>query len=305
MSEDPPNRPGIPGDETPSWSPVPDDEPPPLPVDDPAPGGPFGMSQGDPLAGDLSGGDPLATPVPQAAAPPPPPQAMAPPPPPPTQAPPAPSAHPVPFVPPAAGGDLERSGAAPAPSMAPPPVGLPATSPAYTTPPPPGAFTPHHQPMVGPYELSGWWRRAGALIIDGFIVMIAALIVMALFGAVFSVGFFAGNETGSASTVVGLLLGVLAATIVTLLYQPVIMARTDGKTFGKMATGIRVIRTNGERMDFAWAALRQVVVIQIGFGILSSFTFGLATLLDYLWPLWDSENRALHDMIVSTRVVLT
>jgi uncharacterized RDD family membrane protein YckC len=159
--------------------------------------------------------------------------------------------------------------------------------------------------MAGPYELSGWWRRAGAWIIDGLIVMIAALIVLVLFGAVFSVGFFAGNEAGSASTAVGLVLGFLAAIIVTLLYQPLIMARTNGRTFGKMATGIRVIRTNGEPMDFAWSALRQVVVIQIGFGILSSFTFGLASLIDYLWPLWDSENRALHDMIVSTRVVLS
>ena len=27
------------------------------------------------------------------------------------------------------------------------------------------------------------------------------------------------------------------------------------------------------------------------------------TLIDYLWPLWDGENRCLHDMVVSTHVV--
>ena len=49
-------------------------------------------------------------------------------------------------------------------------------------------------------------------------------------------------------------------------------------------------------MDFGWAFLREVVVKALLFGVLSSFTFGLASLLDCLWPLWDSENRALHDI---------
>ena len=28
-----------------------------------------------------------------------------------------------------------------------------------------------------------------------------------------------------------------------------------------------------------------------------------AQLIDWLWPLWDDENRALHDFIVNTRTV--
>jgi uncharacterized RDD family membrane protein YckC len=39
------------------------------------------------------------------------------------------------------------------------------------------------------------------------------------------------------------------------------------------------------------------------FGIASSLTGGLAFFADVLWPLWDEENRALHDFIVDTRVV--
>ena len=35
-----------------------------------------------------------------------------------------------------------------------------------------------------------------------------------------------------------------------------------------------------------------------------SLTFGIAPLVDYLWPLWDEENRALHDYLVDTRTVL-
>ena len=69
------------------------------------------------------------------------------------------------------------------------------------------------------------------------------------------------------------------------------MARTNGKTLGRMAMNIRVVRTSGEPVTFGFAMLREVAVKSIGFGIAGSFTFGLAPLLDYLWPLWDEENR--------------
>ena len=56
-------------------------------------------------------------------------------------------------------------------------------------------------------------------------------------------------------------------------------------------------------MTFGYAMLREVAVKALLFGILSSLTAGLASLLDVLWPLWDDENRALHDFIVDSRVV--
>jgi hypothetical protein len=39
--------------------------------------------------------------------------------------------------------------------------------------------------------------------------------------------------------------------------------------------------------------------------VANSVTFGLASLLDVLWPLWDEENRALHDYVSQTRTVLS
>jgi uncharacterized RDD family membrane protein YckC len=96
----------------------------------------------------------------------------------------------------------------------------------------------------------------------------------------------------------------VAIAIVALAYAPVLMARTNGKTLGRMATGIRVVRANGQPMTLAWAALREVAVKALLVGIVSSVTFGLGYLLDVLWPLWDDENRALHDFVVDTRTVL-
>jgi uncharacterized RDD family membrane protein YckC len=179
----------------------------------------------------------------------------------------------------------------------------------YSSPPPPGAFGAPAQTAPaglssGQYALAGWWSRVGAAVVDGLIIGVGALVIMVLFGSVFSVGFFDSEETGVVALVVGLMLSFLAIAIVALLYAPLMMARTNGKTLGRMALGIRVVRASGEPMTFGWAMLREVAVKALLFGLAGSITAGLANLADVLWPLWDDENRALHDFIVDTRTVV-
>ena len=65
-----------------------------------------------------------------------------------------------------------------------------------------------------------------------------------------------------------------------------------------------MIRADGEPMTFGFAMLREVLVKSLLVGVIASVTFGLAWLLDVLWPLWDEENRALHDFVVNTRVII-
>jgi uncharacterized RDD family membrane protein YckC len=183
------------------------------------------------------------------------------------------------------------------------------TVPGYTTMPPPGAGGPPAPtgapgPVAGRLVLAGWWRRVGAQLIDGLIIGFGGLALLAAITAPFSIGFFAGEEFGVAALIVGLLLGVICAAIVSLLYAPAMMARTNGRTLGRMATDIRVVRADGRPMTFGFAMLREVAVKALLFGIAGSLTFGLANLADVLWPLWDEENRALHDFVVDTRTVL-
>jgi uncharacterized RDD family membrane protein YckC len=179
----------------------------------------------------------------------------------------------------------------------------------YSDAPPPGAggvVPSAPAPLAGSYELSGWWRRVVASLIDFVILLAGAILLLIVFAAVFSAGpFHDDGDEGWLGFVAALLLSFLAFAIVALFYAPVMMARTDGQTFGRMAVGIRVIRAKGGPMTFGLAMVREVVVKWLAFGIVSSFTMGLANLLDVLWPLWDEENRALHDLIVDTRVVLT
>jgi len=113
----------------------------------------------------------------------------------------------------------------------------------------------------------------------------------------------AGSNTGA---VVTLILGFLAYLVAAFLYAPLLMAREgehNGQTWGKQALGIRVVRDNGESMSFGWAALREIAVKGLAVTIASSIIPIIPWFLNFFWPLWDDENRALHDMICSTHVV--
>lgn len=197
----------------------------------------------------------------------------------------------------------------PAPQPAPIPGESAFATPAPPAPPAGGAtfVQPGPPPVDAPvYELAGWGRRVAATLID-------VLVLVVIFVPLFAIAATIGLDTGSSSSGDGSfefsardgqVLGILFISwIAMLLYAPTAMAITNGSTLGKLAVGIRVVRVSGEKMSFGWAALREVIVKQVLFGTISTFTIGLATLLDYLWPLWDAENRALHDMVVKTRVV--
>jgi len=147
--------------------------------------------------------------------------------------------------------------------------------------------------------LASWWSRVGAAIIDLVIVGAIAVGVTLLVG----VGVFAGTDDGLLALIVGLLIFVFVFALVALPYAAVMMWKTNGKTVGRMVTGIRVVRANGQDMDFGTAAMREVVIKALAVGIASSIIPLIPYFLDVLWPLWDDENRALHDFPVNTRTV--
>ena len=178
----------------------------------------------------------------------------------------------------------------------------------YTTTPPPGAGGPpvsgaRGDVLTGQHVLAGWWSRVFAQIIDGVIVGAGALVLLVAITAPFSIGFFASDTVGVVSLFVGAFIGVLCVAFVALLYAPAMMARTNGKTVGRIVLGIRVVRANGQPIDFGYAMLREVVVKALLGGICAMLTGGLSWIVDNLWPLWDEENRALHDFVVNTRVI--
>ena len=195
---------------------------------------------------------------------------------------------------------------APGPEAPPHESGLPGFSGGYTSAPPPGAYggapvATAPGPVGGRYVLAGWWSRVGAALIDGIIISVVAIALLAIFGLGFA---STDSDSGVGALIAGAFISGVAFAIAALLYAPLMMAKTNGKTLGRMAVGNRVVRANGEPMTFGWAMLREVAVKWLLFNAVGgAVTFGLAGLVDVLWPLWDDENRALHDFIVDTRTV--
>jgi uncharacterized RDD family membrane protein YckC len=183
----------------------------------------------------------------------------------------------------------------------------------YDGPVPPGGW---HRPIPAravPGELAGWWSRAGASLVDAALVALPAMLVagaiVALVGAVGGISFDddgTGVLVGLVAVALSLLMVVATLFVTALLYAPLTMRRSgarNGQTWGKQLLGVRVVRMSGEPSTFASAAVREVGAKLLLFGVVGALLAWIPTLVDLLWPLWDEENRALHDMLVDTRVV--
>ena len=122
------------------------------------------------------------------------------------------------------------------------------------------------------------------------------IIVGAMVGAI---GFAGGADAGE----YGVYGGIGLAFIVALGYAPWMIARTGGQTVGHRAVSTRIVNTDGSLLTGRRAVLREVVVKALLFEGVGGFFFSIPTLLNYLWPLWDDRNEALHDKLCGTRVI--
>lgn len=69
--------------------------------------------------------------------------------------------------------------------------------------------------------------------------------------------------------------------------------RYDGQSFGKRFVGLRVIRADGQPMNYQTALIRLLIYL------VSMLFAGLG----FLWMLWDENQRGLHDKIAKTLVI--
>jgi uncharacterized RDD family membrane protein YckC len=145
--------------------------------------------------------------------------------------------------------------------------------------------------------LSPWWRRAVAELIDLAIVYVISSLLLLIIGDNPGRVAYASEAR------------YLALDVAALIYYPVLVWRTGGQTFGKMLLKICVVRKDRSRMGLAQATWREAMVkftllrLLLAVPKIGPLAGGLVILADVLWPLWDRENRALHDMLARTRVI--
>jgi uncharacterized RDD family membrane protein YckC len=192
----------------------------------------------------------------------------------------------------------------------PPPTGPQSpAAPTYGGPVPPGGW--QTQAVQQPHQwaqapLASWGSRLGAHLIDLLVLLVPGLILfIVLVGG--AAGVSGADDDVSVGAVIGaLILYFIVMAVVVLLYAPLLMARDgprNGQTWGKQLLNIRVVRDSGEPFGFGSAAMREVVLKFLAVNIASSIIPFIPWFLNYFWPLWDDQNRALHDMAVSTHVI--
>ena len=155
---------------------------------------------------------------------------------------------------------------------------------------------PGEEPVAVPRagRAAGWWPRVGAAVIDTFIRIALALAGL-LVGALL---YLVDEQAGEIGVGVGLVIGFALG----LAYAPWMIARTGGQTYGHRSTDTRIVRQDGSALTGGSAAVREVAVKWLLIEIIGGFLI-IPTLVNYLWPLLDEDNHALHDKICSTRVV--
>jgi uncharacterized RDD family membrane protein YckC len=141
-------------------------------------------------------------------------------------------------------------------------------------------------------EYASWVQRFGSYLLD-----LAIQIGFAVVVSVILVGPSALQEDNEVDGTLDALSYVITA-LISIAYFAVLMSRAgerNGQTWGRQAAGIRVVRDDGKPVGPVFAAWRDYIVK----GLLTAFTLGI----DLLWPLWERENRTLHDLVLKTHVV--
>jgi uncharacterized RDD family membrane protein YckC len=155
-------------------------------------------------------------------------------------------------------------------------------------------------PVQPVFVYGGFWIRFVAALIDGIILGVAgSAIEILLLGNAFRpfIGLQEPLPPDQAMAALGTMMGMLALTFLLGIameasYEGFFVSRA-GATPGKMVFGLKVVRPNGAPVTLGRAVGRYFAKW------LSKFTLGIG----YIIAGFDLEKRAMHDMIVDTRVV--
>jgi uncharacterized RDD family membrane protein YckC len=128
-------------------------------------------------------------------------------------------------------------------------------------------------PVGGPSgPRAGFWQRFGAVLVDGIIIFVVELILIAVLKNV----------------------GRILALILSVAYIVYFEGGPTGQTIGKRALGIRVVSFDtGGPIGYGRAFVRYI----------GKIISGIFIFLGYLWMLWDGERQCWHDKMASDVVV--
>jgi uncharacterized RDD family membrane protein YckC len=147
--------------------------------------------------------------------------------------------------------------------------------------------------LDGEVVYAGFWKRVAANLIDSVVIGLLAMVIGAAIGGMMGAAFGLGGGlgTGGALAIQGVV--QLVSLVLTASYYGWFYASVQQATPGKMAIGIKVVRSDGEGCGF-WR----------GFGrYFAMILSGVILCIGFLMAAFTARKQALHDMICDTVVV--
>jgi uncharacterized RDD family membrane protein YckC len=142
---------------------------------------------------------------------------------------------------------------------------------------------------TGKIRYAGFWRRFGAVLLDGILLWIVntGLQMLVLFRVTLTAN---PDELTLFTFVVIYAIGLTTG----LCYEGILVAKY-GATLGKMACRIKVVTPDGGPISVPRSIGRHF----------AKYLSGIILAIGYIIAAFDTERRSLHDHICNTRVVLT
>jgi uncharacterized RDD family membrane protein YckC len=162
--------------------------------------------------------------------------------------------------------------------------------------PPPALGLPPAEVTRGFRGYAGFWIRVLAALIDGGLLAAVFFPMWFIFAAFLGVlGGFRPRGHGPHMAAVFVLMPAFSLTSICVawLYEALMTSSAKQATLGKMALGLKVIDTHGNRLTFAHATGRHFAKI------LNSFTLQIG----YLMVGFTQRKQGLHDLITGTYVI--
>ena len=151
------------------------------------------------------------------------------------------------------------------------------------------------------WHYGGFWMRFGARMIDGIVLGVPLLIIAALLiPNLMKVQGTAPNPAALPGIAAFGLTFFLVYFVVVICYE-VLFLKYRGATPGKMACGLKVVRSDGSSLEWGVSIGRFVMWNVVTSGI--PYINFILMLTSGIMAGTDGEKRALHDRVCDTRVV--
>ena len=144
-------------------------------------------------------------------------------------------------------------------------------------------------------------RRLVAWIIDAIIIGIVVVIVLLCTSltAIFNLIKEGTSLTLTLYSLIELVQVGLVIEILFILYYISIPVRNNGQTFGKKMLRIRIVKDNGDDVNFSTLFMRQTIASQL----ISALTFGATYIVSALLALFRKDKKSIGDIFANTKVV--